>query len=549
EDILHFSEFGVVLLLFLIGLELNPARLWKLKKQIFGMGGLQLALSAFVISMLGVFLGFDVKSSIIAALGLSLSSTAIALQTIRERNLFNTAPGDSAFSILLFQDIAVIPMMVLLPIIGSENSVPTDDSVVFPLLKAIGVIAAIILGGRYLLRPVFRIIANTNTREIFTAFSLLLVIGIGLLMEGAGLSMALGTFIAGVILSGSEYRHELEIDIEPFKGLLLGLFFISVGMSVNFVLFLKAPGVIVSLMLALVFVKILVLFGIGKLFSIQRSENIVFSFLLSQGGEFAFVLFTIANATGTLSPEHSGILTVIVALSMATTPLLMLLYDKLFYASISRPDKNNESAIETLENPVIIAGFGRFGQVIGRLLHSNKIGTTILDHNPNNIEMVRKYGYKVFYGDASRIDLLRTAGAEKASLLILATDDRDAQIDTVKNVKISFPNLKILARAEDRLHAFELTSLGVTHFTQEAYHSALLLGEKALTQLGYGAYEAKKLSNRFHRYDLKTFQKHFPFHRDEVTHISLVKEARKELEEIFESDEKEFNKDKDTSWG
>ena len=549
EDILHFSEFGVVLLLFLIGLELNPARLWSLKKSILGMGSAQVILTGLVLFGLGKIMGLELKASIIAGMALALSSTAIALQTLSEKNLLKTNAGHSAFSILLFQDIAVIPMLAIIPLLGPVAPELGNQGNLFSVVKIFGAILGIFIAGRFLSRPLFRIIANTNIREIFTAFSLLLVIGIALLMRAMDMSMALGSFIAGVILSDSEYRHELEIDIEPFKGLLLGLFFISVGMSIKLGIVIDQPFHLLMALATLLAIKSFILFVLGKICKIPLGENFIFAFIISQGGEFAFVLFSMAQSSGIIHGETVDFLVALVALSMATTPILLILNEKWIQPRFRRVEKKDSDTIETKDNPVIIVGFGRFGQVMGRLLHSKQIGTTILDHNPNNIEMLRKYGFKVFYGDATRMDLLETAGARNAKILVLSIDDPEMIIETAKKVKKQFPHLSILARASDRLRAHELLSLGIKTFTQEFYHSALDLGEEALKELGYGAYQAKKAALKFKEYDTKTFYAHHPYHQDEVKRISLAQEARKEMEELFKTDEDTFNKDKDGSWG
>jgi glutathione-regulated potassium-efflux system ancillary protein KefC len=549
EDILHFSEFGVVLLLFLIGLELNPARLWSLKKSIFGMGSAQVFLTGLVLFGLGRLAGLELKASIIAGMALALSSTAIALQTLSEKNLLKTNAGHSAFSILLFQDMAVIPMLTIIPLLGAVGPELGNQGNLFSVIKIFGAILGLFIAGRYLSRPLFRIIANTNIREIFTAFSLLLVIGIALLMRAMDMSMALGSFIAGVILSDSEYRHELEIDIEPFKGLLLGLFFISVGMSIKLGIVLKQPFLLFMALAALLVIKSSILFVLGKICKIPVGENFIFAFVISQGGEFAFVLFSMAQNFGIFHGETVDFLIALVALSMATTPILLVLNEKWIQPRFRRVEKKESDTIEAKDNAVIIVGFGRFGQVVGRLLHSKQIGTTILDHNPNNIEMLRKYGFKVFYGDAARMDLLETAGARNAKILVLSIDDPEMLIETAKKIKKQFPHLSILAKASDRLRAHELLSLGIKTFTQEFYHSALILGEEALKELGYGAYQAKKAALKFKEYDTKTFYAHHPYHQDEVKRISLAQEARKEMEELFKTDEDTFNKDKDASWG
>ncbi len=550
EDILHFAEFGVVLLLFLIGLELNPRRLWGLRKSIVGIGGAQVVVTTVLILAIGMLLGFDWKLALVAAMGLSLSSTAIALQTLTEKSLLTTPAGNNAFSVLLFQDIAVIPILALLPLLGVEAADAGTGNPLFDTLKVVAVIAAIVVGGHYLIRPVIQYIANTKLPEIFTAFSLLLVIGIALLMQTVDMSMALGTFLAGVLLADSEYRHELETDIEPFKGLLLGLFFISVGMSIDFDLLIERPGLILMLVTGLIVVKMAVLLALGRLLGLQASQNMMFTFLLAQGGEFAFVIFSVASSFGALDRATGDVLVAAVALSMLSTPLLMIIHARLVeprFANLGGPREADR--IDNAEQPVIIAGFGRFGQIIARLLHANGIATTIIDHNPQQIDRVRKFGYKVFYGDASRMDLLHAAGADQARLLILALDDREAMHETIVAAQKQFPSLKILARAWDVVHAYELLDLGVNVFQRETFEAALSLGESALIELGYGAYRAKKLAHTFKRQDLKTLYQLHAVHRDQEKLISVAREASEEMGRKFEIDERLLHEAEEQDWG
>ncbi|MFK5891748.1 MAG: monovalent cation:proton antiporter-2 (CPA2) family protein, partial [Pseudomonadota bacterium] len=422
KDILHFSEFGVVLLLFLIGLELEPKRLWAMRHSILAMGGAQVVLSTILLTLIGFAFGLNVSSALIIAMALSLSSTAIALQLLNEKNLLSTHTGRSAFSVLLFQDLAVIPMMAIIPLLGG-NILGSDGNLLSSIFKVIGVIGLVVIGGHYLTKPIFRIIARTNMREIFTAFALLLIISIALLMDMVGMSMALGSFLAGMLLAESEFRHELEVEIEPFKGLLMGLFFIAIGMSINFGYLLEHPGLIVSLLFILITVKLLVLISIARLFSFSIRQFSLFAIILSQGGEFAFVLFSLSGNIGVLSNELIQPLVVVVALSMATTPIFLLLNDYFIeprFALLSPPDGHDE--VEDKHHPVIIAGFGRFGRVVGRLLHANQIPTTILDREPDKIEQARLYGYKVYYGDVSKPALLRSAGADTAKIMIVCID-------------------------------------------------------------------------------------------------------------------------------
>ena len=550
NDILHFAEFGVVLLLFLIGLELNPKRLWEMRKPILGMGGVQVILTTAVIFALALLLGVDWKMALVAAMGLTMSSTAIALQSLTEKNLLSTPAGNAGFSILLFQDIAVIPMLAIIPLLGISETHPGGENSWLTLVKVVGVILAIVVGGRYLIRPLFRIIANTRSNEIFTAFSLMLVIGIALLMQSVGLSMALGTFLAGVLLAESEYRHQLETDIDPFKGLLLGLFFISVGMSINFGLFIEKPLLILLLVLLLVAVKVSVLVTMARYFALPRGQHMIFAFLLSQGGEFAFVLFGVATQNAVLSADTSSILYVVVAISMLSTPLLIVVYDKFIAPRFLKFNTVPQEEIHIeQDNPVVIAGFGRFGQIVARLLHANKIGTTVIDHNPNQIERVRRFGFKIYYGDASRLDLLYAARVDKAKILILAIDDREGAIKTVDLVKEHFPNVHIVARAWDLLHVYEYLDHGVEDFERETFDSALRLGETVLRKLGYGAHWSHLAAQKFRAYDLELINRLYEVHKDQQQVIKLTQQSREEIGRLFDADEKTLREESEKDWG
>lgn len=536
EDILHFSEFGVVLLLFLIGLELDPKRLWSLRRSIFGWGGTQVGAVTLALFSAAIGFGVDWKTALIAALGMSLSSTAIVMATLGERKLTATPAGSAGFAILLFQDIAAIPMIAIVPLLGVA-AVQGSGAGWLNAGKAVAVIATLIFGGRFLIRPLMRIIAKTELREIFTAFALLLVIATGLLMAWVGMSMALGAFLAGVLLADSEYRHALETDLEPFKGLLLGLFFIAVGMSVNFGVFLAHPWRILALVGAFLLIKICVLYVLSKPFKVARAQQFLFAVLLSQGGEFAFVVFGAAATAKVFTQETSSILVVVVALSMVTTPLLLIFYDRLVAPYFAAARKRPDDKIDDNENPVIIAGFGRFGQIIGRLLHANKIGLTVLDHDPDQIDMLRKFGFKVFYGDATRIDLLRTAGVAKARLLVVAIDDVEGSLRLIAAVRHAYPLLPIAARARNISHYYDLMDLGVTVLERETFDSALQLGRQALQQLGFGAHRADQAALKFRAHNLQTVHDVYPHHKDQQQMVSLAKQARAELEEMFAHDQ------------
>ncbi|MGA7981064.1 MAG: glutathione-regulated potassium-efflux system protein KefC [Chromatiaceae bacterium] len=549
EDILHFAEFGVVLLLFLIGLELDPHRLWAMRRPIFGLGSAQVAATAAALMAVGLALGLDWRSALVAGMGLVLSSTAIALQILTERNLLATQGGNAGFSILLFQDIAVIPMLALLPLLAVSGPDTPAGAGWLGAAKAVGVIAAIVVGGRFLVRPIFRFIAKTGLREIFTAFSLLLVIGIALLMQAVGLSMALGTFLAGVLLAESEYRHALESDIEPFKGLLLGLFFIAVGMSIDFGLLSEHPALVTALVTGVVAVKAGLLQVLATMFDLPPRQRSFFAVLLSQGGEFAFVLFSLASNLGALRTELSGLLIGVVALSMMTTPLLLMLHDWFIEPRSRAREARPMDAVPDQHHPVIIAGFGRFGQIVGRLLHANGIETTILDHDPEHIEIIRKFGFKVFYGDAGRLDLLRAAGAEQAKLFVLAVDDRGRSLQIVDIVRENFPHLVILTRAWDVVHTFELLEKGVRDVERETFESALQLGEASLHRMGFSAWQAKQAAHQFRAHDEALLRELFAHFREDLeVRAKISASAREQLREQMQADAAFFGEHRDVDW-
>jgi len=551
QSILHFAEFGVVMMLFLIGLELKPSTLWRLRKPILGLGGAQVMITTAVFTTLALIFGYSWQIGLTIGMGLALSSTAIALQTLNEKHQLKTEAGQSSFAVLLFQDIAVIPMLAIVPllVIGGAAAEGDDGLPWLETLKVAASVIGIIVAGRFLLRPVFRFIASTGIREIFTATALLIVIGIALLMEAVGLSAALGTFIAGVVLAESEYRHELETDIEPFKGLLLGLFFISVGMSVDFAILAEHPGAILAMVITLVLVKLLIIAGLGKLFKLDNSQNVMFSFVLAQGGEFAFVLYQFAATEKALPTELAGVLTVVVALSMVITPLLMILNDFVIQPRFAgRGETREADDIDDGETPVIIAGYGRFGQMIGRLLNANGYLTTVLDHDPGHIDMVRKFGNKVFYGDASRLDLLETAGAHSAKLFILAIDDVEKSLETAQLVKQHFPALTILARARNRRHAYGLMDLGVEVLRRETIDSSLMLGQEALVRLGFRAHQAHRAVKQFITHDEQILREGAKILEDEKALITHAKQAREDLEALMKRDHKSFADKQNDGW-
>jgi glutathione-regulated potassium-efflux system ancillary protein KefC len=548
EDALHFAEFGVVLLLFLIGLELEPSRLWSLRRPIFGWGGAQVGAVTAVLFGAAVLAGVDWKLALIAGLGLSLSSTAIALASLQERNLMPTPAGQASFSILLFQDIAAIPMIAIVPLLGVADDTGGGNAWL-AALKVAAVLAGIIVGGRFLVRPLLRIIAKTDAREIFTAFALLLVIAISLLMQWVGLSMALGAFMAGVLLADSEYRHALETDLEPFKGLLLGLFFIAVGMSVDFAVFLAHPGPILGLVAAFQVLKIAVLYGLSRALHIARGQHLQFALLLSQGGEFAFVVFGAAATARVFAEDVASILVVVVALSMVVTPLVLMAYDRLAAARQGARRKPAADAIEPNEDHVIVAGFGRFGQIVGRFLYASGVRLTVLDHDPDQVDVLRRFGFKVFYGDATRADLLRAAGAARARAVVVAIDDIEDSLALVETVRRDYPGLPIFARARNVTHCYQLMDRGVSVIERETFESAIKLGRSVLTAgLGHSAYRTRQAANKFRKYNLQSLMAVYPYYKDRETYASMAKRAREELETMIARDRRAVEDESAHDW-
>lgn len=532
DEILHFSEMGVVFLMFIIGLELNPAKLWQLRRSIFGVGTGQVLVSALILAILLMQTDFSWQAALVGGIGMAMSSTAMALQLMRDKGMNRNEAGQLGFSVLLFQDLAVIPALALVPLLAGNGDEHFDwIKVGFKVLA----FAIMLLGGRYLLRPLFRFIAASGVREIFTAAALLLVLGSALLMDALGLSMALGTFMAGVLLAESEYRHELEIAIEPFKGLLLGLFFISVGMALNLgILYSHIAWVIASVMV-LVAVKTLVLYTLARLHGVPRSERLQFAAVLSQGGEFAFVLFSTASSQKLFHNDQMALLLVTVTLSMMTTPLLMKAVDTLLIRRTQQTGEAQQEApwVEDDSPQVIIVGFGRFGQVIGRLLMANKKRITVLERDISAVNLMRQYGYKVYYGDAAELELLRSAGAETAQSIIITCNEPEDTMKIVRLCQQHFPRLHILARARGRVEAHELLQAGVQQFSRETFSSALELGRKALMSLGMHPHQAYRAQQHFRRLDMRMLRELMPTYTDSEQ-VSRVREARRELEEIFE---------------
>jgi monovalent cation:H+ antiporter-2, CPA2 family len=547
EDIRHFAEFGVVMMLFLIGLELEPERLWKLRKSILGLGGLQLVLTTLCIAGLAILAGSGWKQSLIIGIILSMSSTAVVLQILIEKGLMQTTAGQSSFVVLLFQDMAVIPILALLPLFVADdfaNNIKIASSSTWVggqpgWLKAIiilGAIAAIVIVGRLLIGPILRMVAKTRLPEVFTATSLLIVIGIAVLMTQVGLSPALGAFLAGVVLANSEYRHELESDIEPFKGLLLGIFFTAIGASINFHLVLNQPWVVAGWVLILIVVKTGVLLFLGKMFRIGTKQNFIFSFSLSQVGEFAFVLLSMSLQQGILPPQTVSLMIAVVAISMALTPVVMLLNEKFILPRITKertPEKQADIINE--KNPVIIAGFGHFGSTVGRFLRANKINATYLDLDSDRVEVLRKMGLNVFYGDASRSELLHSAGADSAKVIIIAIDSAEKRLEMVETVKKHFPHLHMLVRSTNRYDAYNQMNAGLLHIYRETLDTSLRMGVDAMSILGYRRYTAKRLANTFFKYDELNLKKLSAI-RDKEEYIMEIRKNIEEIEVMIQRD-------------
>ncbi|WP_085297356.1 monovalent cation:proton antiporter-2 (CPA2) family protein [Cognaticolwellia mytili] len=553
-DTMHFAEFGVVMMLFLVGLELHPSRLWKLRHSIIGLGGLQVTLSTLLIFAACLYiLDLRWQTSMAIGLMLALSSTAIVLQTLAEKGWIKQEAGQNAFSVLLFQDIAVIPILALLPLMAFADlsATASDQShgnwvehfpVYGQVLISVTVIAAIILAGKYVSAPVFRYIADTRLRELFTVFALFLVITIAVLMQKIGLSPALGTFLAGVVLAESDFRHELEADIEPFKGLLLGLFFITVGASIDFQLFAEQFSSIISLVIGLIVIKAIVLYFLATLFKLPGKQKYLFTLALAQGGEFAFVLLSLTTSLQILDDTQTKFTTLVVAMSMLLSPLLLIFYDKVIDRKATADNAYESSEEIESTTQVIIAGYGRFGQIIGRLLAAQGYHLSILDHSPSQIELLKRFGNKVYYGDASRQDLLEAAGANEARLLVIAIDDADKIIELSKLAQKHFPNLRIVARARDRRHAYELMSIGVTAFKRETFDSALNLGIEALKLLGNDDKTAERAGTLFSDHDHESMNLLAELWGDDHSYGVAVKQRKEDLQLVLAKDKAELAK-------
>lgn len=555
-DVMRFAEFGVVILLFLIGLEVRPALLWQMRTSIFGLGLAQMLATAALVGAVALLLGADWRVAATAGLILAMSSTAIVLQSLEEKGLRQGPVGQAAFGVLLFQDLAVIPLFAFLPLLavghqagaapaaghGGGNILQGQPEWV-GVLATFAAVAFVVVGGRYLVRPMFRFIAAARLREIFTASALLLVVAVAALMEMVGLSPALGAFLAGVVLAESEFRRELETDIEPFRGLLLGLFFITVGAGLNFGLVLAQPVLVISLTVGLMAAKFLAMWAVGIAFRKGRRDAATVAVSLAQGGEFAFVLIGFVLAARVLTAEQASLITAVVALSMALTPLAFALYEKLWLNRASGLAEPEDLPFDDGAPDAIVAGFGRFGQIATRLLISNDFKVVLLDSSIEQIDTIRRFGWQVHYGDASRLDLLRAAGADKAKLLLVAIDDKDKAIELVKAATEYFPNLTIIARAFDRRHAYELVRVGGDEIVRETFESALLFGKKALLRLGLSERRAAKAVSLFRDHDKALFKRLAPTYGEEERYAMAVRDSRETMEQLLAAEMRRLRKE------
>lgn len=542
EAMLHFSELGVVFFLFLVGLELEPKRLWELRRGVFGLGNAQLLVTGALVAVVLLAFGLSLTAALVAGLGLALSSTAIALQLLAERAQAHTPAGRGGFAILLFQDLAVIPILAAIPLLAGEGGAASgagggtfaDTALAFA--KVIGAVALVVVGGRYVTRPLFSAIARARAHEISVAVALLIVVGAGALMTKVGLSMGMGAFLAGVLLADSEYRHELEANVEPFKGLLLGLFFLSIGMTADVGLFVHKPLVIAAGVGGLLVAKGAVLWGLGRLAGWEWRSRVMVAVAMAEGGEFGFVLFSDAARWHILSAEVASTLVIIVSTSMAATPLAMIVADRILARLAARGPTRDFDSLEDANHPIIIAGFGRYGQIVARILQGKGHNFTALEASAEQVDFLRKYGNKIYYGDASRLDLLRAARADQAKAFVLAIDDMEASVRTAMVVKKNFPTLPIYARARNRAHAYKLMDLGVALVNRETLFSAAKLAEQVLTDLGLDDEDARASVELFVRADEEILRRQHAVHHDEQALIQTARQARAELQAVFEQD-------------
>lgn len=570
QEIQHFAEFGVVMMLFLVGLELEPKMLWRMRNRLLGLGGLQVLLSTLLIAAIALALQVDWRSSVAIGLIFALSSTAIVLQTLNEKGLIGSEGGRAGFSVLLFQDIAVIPMLALIPLLAIPELVQLASaqseagghhaglSLVAHLpawahaLVVLVSVAVVVLGGHFLSRPLFRFIAESRLREIFTASALMLVIGIALLMTLVDLSPALGTFLAGVVLANSEFRHELESNIEPFKGLLLGLFFITVGAGIDFGILANDALSILGLTLGLILLKAAVLFGLARLFKLDSNNGLLFTLSLAQAGEFGFVLLGFSQQVSVIPPELARTLSLVVALSMLLTPLLFIVYERLSQRQTREPEREADTVEEI--GTVVIAGIGRFGQIVNRLLVASGIKTVVLDHDSNTLEMMRRVDIQSYFGDASRPEILHAAGIEHASLIIIAIDDRERSVELAEHVKRHYPGVKVYARAFDVRHLYLLKQAGVDYAIRELFDSSLSLGKAVLKELGLHPFKVERMARSFRQHDEEGLIQLYELWNEEPdlsrnkAFIARAKEHRGSLRQTLESDRQDLHDRSERGW-
>ena len=546
QDIMHFAEFGVVMMLFLIGLELEPTHFWRMRNRILGMGTVQVWLTALFAAAGLMLMGFSWQASLASGLAVAMSSTAIVLQSMKEKGLADTNAGKSSFAVLLFQDIAVIPVLAFLPLLataamhsGTGHSLRILEGLPgwLQAIAVLGAVSFVVLVGRFVIAPFLRLIAGTNLRELLTAAALLIIIATAGLMQAVGLSPALGTFLAGVVLANSEFRHELESDIEPFKGLLLGLFFIAVGSSINFRLIVDMPQLILSLVLLFIFLKTAALLATGRFFKLSFDQNLIFAVSLSQVGEFAFVLFAFIHQLGILSAHWTDVMMAVTALSMTVTPFFLFINERFILPRYgTREAQEIEADAIDVQHPVIIAGFGDFGSTIGRFLRANGIESTILDNDSDRVDLLRKMGFKVFYGDATRLDILKSAGAHEAKILIAAVSDPSTHHSLIDRLQKHFPGLKLMVRVRDREEAYDLINLGLTDVYRESLDTSIRLGVDALIKLGYRRYSATRSGQTFLKNDEAALMKLAPHRHDEKSYIFNAREQIRLQEQILAED-------------
>jgi monovalent cation:proton antiporter-2 (CPA2) family protein len=537
ENVSHLSEFGVVFLLFMIGLEIQPRKLWSMRRHLLGLGGFQVLLCSLVFFALGMAFGLEPVAALVVGFALSLSSTAFAIQYLVEKNLFNTESGRASFAILLMQDLVAIPALALIPLLVVSTSSASSSP---KMGWALGLIFGLVVVSRFLMRPLFRLIASTRSRDLFTAVTLFIVLGVAALMQGVGLSAALGAFIAGVLLADSEYRNELEANLEPFKGLLMGLFFIAVGMGVNLQLVASKPFLILALTVAYMLIKIFGIYGVGRVMKLNHENSKLMALTISQGGEFAFVIFGIVASLRLVESEALALLTVVITASMALSPLLNLANDKLALRRKKQHDPHYDEIKDEVPQ-VIIAGFGRFGQIFGRILRAQDIPFVAIDHDSAQVDLVRRFGNKVYYGDASRKDILEAAGAGHARYFILAIDDVELSLKTAEVIKQNFPQIQIFARARNRGHVFDLMALGVDRIKRETFDSSVYFVRDLLVDMGFGEDKAHRLIEKFRVHDEIMIKQQFLVREDDKSMLSVSQQGIAQLAQVLREESLQSN--------